>query len=109
MKEPKGLLRLMVALEPSSEEGLVGHGSDSGPASAKRILLSALMAELSEIDDSNFNSSPVGLPKPVQVTSQNSPLKKWSDVRNVGIDVLALQADEFCVLVFIGLLEKAVV
>ena len=72
VKEPRGLLRLMVALKPSSEEGLVGHFPDGRPASAKRILLSALMAEVGEIEDSQFNSSPVRLPEPVKVASLDS-------------------------------------
>ena len=109
MKEPRGLLRFMVALKPSSEEGLVGHFPDGRPATAKRILLSALMAEVGELEDSQFNSSPVRLPEPVKVASLDSQLDIRSDAPDVGVDVLTLHVDELRVLVFVGLLEKAVV
>ena len=109
MKEPRGLLRFVVALKLSGEEGLVGDFPDSGPASADRILFIALMAEVREFQDSQFDSSPEGLPKPVQVASQNSTLKVRGDAPDASVDVLALQANELRMFVFIGLLEKAVV
>ena len=109
MKKPRGLLRFMVALKPSSEEGLVGHLSDCRPASAKRIFLSALMAEVGEFENSQFNRGPVFLPKPVQVASLNSTLEVRSDAPEVGVDVLTLHVYEIRVLVFVGLLEKAII
>ena len=109
MKEPRGLLRFMVALKISSEERLVGHQPDSRPASAKRILFIAIMAELSEFQDGQLNSSPVSLPKAVQTARLNSSKKDWRYAPDVGVDVLTLHVDELRMLVFVGLLEKAVV
>ena len=63
------MLCFVVALKFSSKERLVGHFPDSGPATSKRILLTALVAEVSEVKNSKFNSGPIGLPKTIQVAS----------------------------------------
>ena len=58
MEEPRWLWCFVVALKFCSEEWLVGHLPDSGPATPKRILLIALVAEMSEIQDSQLQSGP---------------------------------------------------
>ena len=74
VEEPRGLLKLVVTLKASSKEGLVGHQLDSRSASAKRRLLSALVAEAGKVEDCQFNSRPVRLPEAVQVASLDSLL-----------------------------------
>ena len=58
MEEPRWLWCFVVALKFCSKEWLVGHFPDSGPATPKRILLIALVAEMSEIEDSQLQSGP---------------------------------------------------
>ena len=85
----------------------MGDQLDRGSASAKRRLFGALVAEAGEVDDRQFNGSPVCLPKAVHVTSLDGLLEVRSSDPQVGVDVLTLQVDELGMLVFVGLLEKS--
>ena len=69
MEEPRWLWSFVVALKCSSKEWLVGHFPDSGPSTPKSILLIALVAEVSEFQDSKLQSGPIGRPKAIQVAS----------------------------------------
>ena len=80
MKEPRGLLCFVVALKFSSKERLVGHFPDSGPATPKSILLTALVAEVSEVKDSKLNSGPKGRPKAIQVASLERGLQNRGNI-----------------------------
>ena len=107
MKEPRGLLCFVVALKFGSKERLVGHFPDSGPATSKRILLTALVAEVSEVKNGKLNGGPIGRPKAIQVASLDRALQNGCNIHKVCIDVLLLHVQKFRMLVFVGLLEEA--
>ena len=101
------MLCFVVALKFSSKERLVGHFPDSGPATSKRILLTALVAEVSEVKNSKLNSGPIGRPKAIQVASLERGSQNRCDIEKMSIDVLLLHVQKFRMFVFVGLLEKA--
>ena len=69
MEEPRWLLCFVVALKFSSKERLVGNFPDSGPATPNSILLTALVAEVSEVQDGKLNGGPKGRPEAIQVAN----------------------------------------
>ena len=101
------MLCFVVALKFSSEEWLVGHFPDSGPATSKRILLTALVAEVSEVKNGKLNSGPISRPEAIQVASLERGSQDRCDIEKMSIDVLLLHVQKFRMLGFVGLLEKA--
>ena len=107
VQQPRGLLELVVPLEARSVKRLVRNLLDGKYAPAQSRMLSAIVAEAGEVDDRQFNGSPVCLPKAVHVTSLDGLLEVRSSDPQVGVDVLTLQVDELGMFVFVGLLEKS--
>ena len=101
------MLSFVVALKLCSEEWLMGHFLDSGPASSKRILLTAQVAEVSEVENCKLYRGPIEFPKEIQVASLDRSLQSSSDIHKMSIDVLLLQVQKLGMLVFVGLLEVA--
>ena len=70
----------MVAFKLVSKERLVGHLPDSGPAPPKSLLLFALVAEMSEVQNSKLNGGPEGRPKAIQVAHLERGKQNRSDI-----------------------------
>ena len=104
MKKPRRLWRFVVAFELGSKERLVGHLPDSGPASAKSLLLVALVAEVREVENSKLNGSPESSPKAIQVAHLDRGKQNGSDCKEMSIDVLLLYVQEVSMFSFVGLL-----
>ena len=107
VEEPRGLLCFMVALELCSKKWLVGHFPDSGPATPKRLMLSALVAEVSEVENSKLNGGPKSSPKVIHVARINTALQNRVNIEKMRIDVSLLHVQKIRMFGFVGLLEKA--
>ena len=109
VEEPRRLLSFMVALELGSKKWLVGHFPDSGPAPPQRLMLLALVAEVSEVENRQLNGGPKSSPKVIHVTRINRATQDRVNIEQMSIDVSLLHVQKLRMLGFVGLHEKAIV